>query len=838
MVLISLLGWRALTVREQEYAGNLTEAVTRSLVIELEHHVVTAVDELRRAALRWERRGGVPRAEWEAEAADSVAGHPELQALEWADASGTVRWVVPLAGNGPAVDLDLRAETVRRKALEEACASRLPRIASPLELRQGGAGFVALAPIFLRGRCDGFIVGVFRLRQFFDHVLSDHALAGCGVAVVSDGKELYRRGPAGDQAERWLVRQTPFRSYGLNWTLQVQSDRRELRRPSANLPEMALAGGLLLALLTTASLGLARRARRRAEQIEVVTADLRRQVLARERAEGDLLARARLAELTAEVGLVLTRGNELGPMLQPCAEALVRHLDAAFARIWTLDDAGDVLELRASAGIYTHLDGAHARVSPDSSMFSVIARQRQPYLTNLLQDEPRVDRDWARREGLVAFAGHPLLVNRKLVGATVLFSRHPLSEHALKALGAVADAVAVGIQRGLSEEALQRKDELLRQSQKLEAVGRLAGGVAHDFNNILTVILTTTEFLLEAAEAGSTAQADLQLIKESGERAATLTGQLLAFSRKQVLQPRVLDPSAVVRGLEKMLHRLLGEDVDLQVALAPDCPTVLADPGQMEQVVLNLAVNARDAMPRGGRLTVETSRTELGAADAAVHQGLAPGTHAVLRVTDEGEGMDAAVLSRIFEPFFTTKAKGRGTGLGLATVYGIVRQSGGDIAVRSQPGQGTSFAVYLPSVERTAVEVAAGPVRPPRPAGPVHLLLVEDEACVRAMTHRILSHAGYNVLDADGPEEAGRLLARHEGPLHMLVSDIVMPGGSGPALAEKVRERYPDLKVLFMSGYTDDTIIQHGVSSDAATFLAKPFTAAQLLRMIHDALGG
>jgi two-component system cell cycle sensor histidine kinase/response regulator CckA len=381
-------------------------------------------------------------------------------------------------------------------------------------------------------------------------------------------------------------------------------------------------------------------------------------------------------------------------------------------------------------------------------------------------------------------------------------------------------------------------EEQFWQSQKLESVGRLAGGVAHDFNNLLTVILSGVEELGETGE--SVPPSSLEIVGEIGaaaDRGRDLTRQLLAFARKQVVAPVTVDLGVVVRGSDKLLRRLLGEDVDLVSNLAPDLWPIRSDPGQAGQVLLNLAVNASDAMPGGGRLTLETSNVEVGEDGLAAHPGLQPGPYVRLRVIDTGTGMSPEVKSRIFEPFFTTKPVGRGTGLGLATVYGIVKQSGGFISVESEPGVGTTFSVFFPRNRGAVVE---GPPRIASKAslGTETVLVVEDDPQVRAVTVRALSSAGYKLLvAADGRE--GIALARGEsGPLQLLVTDVVMPGLGGRAVAEAVGRLRPGLRVLFVSGYAPDGIDRRGELPDGAELLEKPFTPAALQARVRTVLDG
>jgi PAS domain S-box-containing protein len=390
-------------------------------------------------------------------------------------------------------------------------------------------------------------------------------------------------------------------------------------------------------------------------------------------------------------------------------------------------------------------------------------------------------------------------------------------------------------ERKNAAETLRKTEEHLRQAQKMEAVGRLAGGIAHDFNNVLSVILSYSEILVADLKVGDPMRDDLEEIRRAGKRAAELTRHLLMFSRQQVLEPRILDLSELLAGMDKMLQRLLGEDVDLIFSRAQQLGKVLADPSSIEQVIMNLVVNARDAMPTGGKLTIETANVLVTEENLQALGCRTTGPHVVLSVSDTGIGIDEATQSRIFEPFFTTKARDKGTGLGLSTVFGIVEQSGGCVSVSSQVGHGTTFKIHLPC-EEGATHVERPVVIAATSRGTETILLVEDEDQVRTVARGVLVRNGYKVLDARNAGEAMLLCEKHTGPIHLLLSDVVMPQMSGPELATRLSALRPELKILFMSGYTDDSIVRHGILNSDIAFLQKPLTPGSLTRRVRDVL--
>jgi two-component system, cell cycle sensor histidine kinase and response regulator CckA len=391
-------------------------------------------------------------------------------------------------------------------------------------------------------------------------------------------------------------------------------------------------------------------------------------------------------------------------------------------------------------------------------------------------------------------------------------------------------AAALVVSRDVTER--RRLQERLAEAEKMEAIGRLAGGVAHDFNNLLTVISGYAAILREEPGAAQ----PLDEIEHAAQQAAALTGQLLAFSRRQVLHPQAVDVNEIVGGMGPMLERIIGDDVQVAVHLGPGVPPVEADRAQIERVVLNLAANARDAMPRGGRLTIETADVELDRRYASTHGEVTPGRHLLLAISDTGVGMSEEVRRRLFEPFFTTKEGGGGTGLGLATVFGVVKQSGGSIFVYSEEGRGTTFKIYLPATSRPVREPAVDPDGPASHRGSETVVVVEDDPSVRALVRIMLGDCGYRVLEAPDADGAVALCGDHPGGVDLLLTDVVMPDIGGRALADRLTALFPGLRVLFMSGYSDEAVYRHGIIRPDTAFIEKPFSAAALARKVREVL--
>jgi signal transduction histidine kinase len=530
----------------------------------------------------------------------------------------------------------------------------------------------------------------------------------------------------------------------------------------------------------------------------------------------------------------------LGDARSPDEQTAITHLRQAAIRV--VDGMSSVVIRREETAL-SHM------VAADT--VGRVCAERRPVLTHTNADSPKPcyvspiftdDRTWGLL--LVPLRNEPLFPDDDLDLLSLLSQQTAitldygalLSEQ--RSLNVTLEEHVRERTAELSNEIAERKhlEEQLVQSQKMEAVGRLAGGIAHDFNNLLTAIIGYSQLVMSRLDQSDPMRRQIEEIEKAGKRASTLTSQLLAFSRKQVLQPRVLNLNELIADIGKMLQRLIGEDVELRTNLDRGIGSVKADPGQVEQIIMNLAVNARDAMPKGGKLTIETQNVYLDEAYATEHAEVQSGPHVMMAISDTGTGMDRETQARIFEPFFTTKEKGRGTGLGLSTVYGIVKQSGGHIWIYSEVGKGTAFKIYLPRVEEMAEEMETPSPLGESLRGMETILLVEDEEAVRKLAVQVLRLNGYTVLEAADATEALQIYEQYEGTIHLIITDVVMPGLSGRELADRLAPFRPEMSVLYMSGYTDNAIVHHGVLDAGTAFLQKPFTPDDLARKVREVL--
>jgi PAS domain S-box-containing protein len=699
-----------------------------------------------------------------------------LEATALVESSGKVRSVDPPTGNHDLANADLTAREADRPALIKARESSRPAVTHSIVLPGGSPGFYLVVPISDGSQLSGFIVAAISERTIDSVVLEREQPPAWTVAVFEDDRELYRTGTP--VPGRWLAEST-FRIVDTERRLRVWPSPELIARLHSPLPGVVLATGLVISLLLAASAALAQSASRRA--------------LEAERAQGALQKSETRMQSVLDAALdAVIMMDEHGRVVSwnPRAEAVFG---------WSRDEAVD--RLLAELIIPPRYRDAHAE-----GLTRFLATGEGPVIGH------RIELSALRRDG-----------SEFPVELTVTAIREGKA-HIFNAF--VAD---------ITER--KRLETLLVQSQKMESVGRLAGGVAHDFNNLLGVITGYGDLLKQRISDQPHLQRYVNDILKAADRAAGLTRQLLAFSRQQLLQPRVLDLNAVVAEMEKMLRRLIGEDVQLVTVFEDRLGRVKADPGQMEQVLMNLAVNARDAMPKGGRLTIETANVELDAAYARSRPGVEPGPHVMLAVSDTGHGIDPEVLGHIFEPFFTTKETGKGTGLGLATVHGIVKQSGGHIFVYSESDHGTTFKVYLPRQEEAEQAMEAPPTSEAElPQGSETVLLVEDEESLRSLVREYLEASGYTVIEAHQAWHALETAEGHSAPIHLLITDVVMPGMSGRDLAERLAASHTETRVLFMSGYTDDAVVRHGVLAADVAFLQKPFTGEALMRKVREVL--
>ena len=556
------------------------------------------------------------------------------------------------------------------------------------------------------------------------------------------------------------------------------------------------------------------------------------------------------AEALSEIGRTISQSLDLKEVAQRIADSVRALFSAENAAVFRLEPESQDLITVAASGNVGHPAPESVTFPGGTGVVGLAVRTRQAVSTADLLADSRVTLEAGTRVRIEqgpyrAALTAPLIVTDRVIGALGIGARsgRVFTSEEIRLAEAFADQAATALENARLYQAtqqayedLKRTQDQLIQAQKMESVGRLAAGISHDFNNLLTIIAGRVQLAMRHVEPHSQMCRHLETITGATERATALTRQLLAFGRKQVLQTQVLNLHVVVEGIIRLLGRTIGEDIAIKTVTAPDLGRVKADPTQIEQVIMNLVVNARDAMPGGGQLTIETSNVELDETYASTQVEVRPGPYVMLAVTDTGMGMDQDTQARIFEPFFTTKETGKGTGLGLATVYGIVKQSGGHVSVHSERGRGTTFKVYLPRVGDPGTTAPPEVVRE-TPRGSETILLVEDEEGVRDLAQEILEASGYRVLVARHPAEAVPLVASHAETIHLLVTDVVMPQISGPELADLIKALHPDIHVLYMSGYADNAIAQHGVLKEGVAFLQKPFMPDALVRKVREALG-
>jgi PAS domain S-box-containing protein len=760
----------SLEMVERQQVQRLADAQARSAANEFEAKAKARIDTLSRIARRFARYPP-DRERWEYETSLNLQDFQGLSALLWVDADSKVRWVNPRGSFASLDGARLDERTPAGAALAAARKSGRPSGSSVAELPGIGQGLHIVVPALAGERVDWYVVGIFAVQTLYPSVLHAGVAAGWGIAVYDGEREIYRRSGSGPEpAEQWRGEAT---AHILNqerrirvWPTPVLLER--LRSP---MPAVALGSGLAIALLLALATALAQSAWRRAAEAET--------------------ARAAVAESEAQYRLLFDDSPQ--PMWVFDAETLAfLSVNQAAIRLygWTREE---------------FLSMSVREIRPPEEVEAVVAYVRQH----------------ASGEGTTLAAGRSW--------------KHRTKDGRLLDVDVAHSSIRYAGRRAwlsLANDVTERKslEAQFLQAQKMESVGRLAGGVAHDFNNLLGVILGYAQLLARRFAGEPQLHRYVQAILEASNRAAALTRQLLAFSRQQVAQPQVLDLNALVEKSEPMLQRLLGEDVEVRSLRGKDLGSVKADPTQIDQVLMNLAVNARDAMPKGGRLTIETANAELDDDYVRHHPEAATGRYVMLAVSDTGHGMTPDVQEHIFEPFFTTKVAGKGTGLGLGTVYGIVKQSGGHIWVYSERGQGTTFKIYLPRVEAAAAALGQAEAAGPLPRGSETILVVEDEEGLRGVVSELLESLGYAVLGARTGGEALALAQRVGQPLDLVITDVVLPGIGGRELGEQLVAIRPGVKVLYVSGYTDDAVVRYGVRAGEMEFLQKPFTSEALAR--------
>jgi PAS domain S-box-containing protein len=783
----TLLIGRALRVREQAETKKTVTLVAQNVKSRILAGIQTRILPLERMATRWSIREEPHELEWESDANLFYSAYTAYDSIQWVDPSYNVRWAVPLRQDWTAYSNNLVRRESAQTTFEEARKHRFSAGSRTMPLSEGGRGFLIAVPISSKGNFAGFIVGTFRAQELLSLLLDEYLPHDYWILVCDAGEQIYKRSNATIPERPNIVIETPVSLLGMSWTVRVGPTAAGLSASKSNLPITIYLTGAAMSVLLSLTTLLGQTAHRRAKTLEHVNTELERQVTQRkEWAEALRQAKERLEAViqTSPLAIIALDPKGLITSWNPTAE-----------RMWGWKE-GDVVQRRLPA-----------------------PAEGQPNDARTLLEGA------TGGEALAGVEGR--LQTRDGFWVEVAIWTAKLREPT----GAISGLLAV--LADISEQ--KRLQERLRDSQKMELIGRLAGGIAHDFNNLLTVINGYSNLLLESLPSVDPLRKNAEEILQAGNRAAALTSQLLAFSRRQPIQPIVLDLNHLVTNISTMLGRLIGEHIQLKILLDCDLGPVNADPSQIEQVLINLVTNARDAMQSGGILTIETANSEIDELQGC-QQEIRPGPYVRLAVSDTGAGMDPEIRRHVFEPFFTTKKRGKGTGLGLSSVYGSVKQNHGSIVVASEPGRGTAFSIYLPRLLPAHESAGADVPTQHSSRGTETILLAEDESSLRRMVREMLEGSGYRVLEASDGADAIRVCERYADVVNLLLTDVVMPLLNGRELAKRLTQRWPQMKVIYMSGYTDDVIAYHGVSDEALNLIQKPFRLDALSARIREVL--
>ncbi|MDX1566560.1 MAG: PAS domain S-box protein [Longimicrobiales bacterium] len=787
VLLVSVLLWKELNESEGDQIRRAVESAAEGVGGEIAARLEARLLALDRMGSRWEEGGAPTQREWTADAELYLRHGVANRGIAWADADSRLRWIVPPEPADTLVGGRLGGVERIRPSLEEARETGRPTITPALGFYPDRPSFLALAPIHGIEGFQGYIVGFSTTRDLLQEMLAQ-VEPQFGVAVHQGSSTLYRRGEEPTEARLEWIHQDTVDLFGTSWRVEVWPTPGFLAIARSDLPEVVLVVGILLALLLTLTLLLARRA---SEEADAAVAMAQKAERAREElSRKEQRFRTLVTATTQMVWWTDPDGRIDGP-LHSWQEFTGQSEEEIQGLGWTdavhPDDVDRVLEAWNAA-------------VRDRSVYDIEYRVRRA--------------DGAYRE--FAVRGVPVTDEDGAI---------------LEWIGTCTDIT----ERKEAERARAESEARLLQAQKMESIGQLAGGIAHDFNNLLTVVLGECEIALNAVGEDDPLESSLTHIRSAGQRASMLTRQLLTFSRRQPVDPVVFDLNEVVRDMESMLTRVIGEKIRLETRVGADPVPVRADRGQVEQVLVNLVVNARDAMPDGGTVRIETATARLDDHHPQVPVEVPPGEYVLLAVTDTGVGMTDDVMDHVFEPFFTTKEMGKGTGLGLATCYGIAQQAGGFMEAESEPGEGTTMKLYLPTAEEPpSSDGSSENGRMPR--GAERVLLVEDDENVRRVSQRMLERLGYDVVTARDAEEALSMPEGRIESLDLLLTDVVLPGMGGRVLAETIRERHPGIEILFASGYSDDEILDREILKHGGRLVQKPFTVDQLARKVREAL--